>query len=50
MLCSGPSARWHENEKLLVEIMYVFEESEETCGSPRIIKVAFPEILFMPGL
>jgi putative transposase len=37
-LRSGSSARWQENEKLLVEIMDVFEESDETYGSPRITK------------
>jgi putative transposase len=35
-LRSGPSARWQENEKLLIEIMDVFDESDETYGSPRI--------------
>lgn len=35
-LRNGPSVRWKENEKLLVEIMDVFEESDETYGSPRI--------------
>jgi putative transposase len=37
-LCSGPSARWQENEKLLARIMDAFEDSDETYGSPRITK------------
>ena len=37
-LRSGPSARWQENEKLLTEIMDIFEASHGTYGSPRITK------------
>jgi len=37
-LRSGPSARWQENEKLLTEIMDIFEASHGTYGSPRISK------------
>jgi transposase InsO family protein len=37
-LRSGPSERWKENEKLLVEIIDAFEDSDETYGSPRITK------------
>jgi transposase InsO family protein len=35
-LKNGPSNRWQENEKLLTEIMDIFEDSHETYGSPRI--------------
>ena len=35
-LKNGPSARWKENEKLLIEIMAIFEDSHKTYGSPRI--------------
>jgi putative transposase len=35
-LKNGPSARWKENENLLIEIMDIFEDSHETYGSPRI--------------
>ena len=37
-LRNGPSKRWQENEKLLTEIMDIFEESDETYGSPRMTK------------
>jgi len=37
-LKNGPSTRWQENEKLLVEIMDIFEDSEGTYGSPRMTK------------
>jgi len=37
-LRSGPSARWQENEKLLTEIMDIFEASHGTYGSARITK------------
>ena len=37
-LRSGPTARWQENEKLLTEIMDIFEASHGTYGSPRITK------------
>jgi len=37
-LKSGPSTRWQENERLLTEIMDIFEESDETYGSPRMTK------------
>jgi transposase InsO family protein len=37
-LKNGPSNRWQENEKLLTEIMDIFEESDSTYGSPRMIK------------
>jgi transposase InsO family protein len=37
-LKNGPSERWQENEKLLSEIMDIFEESDGTYGSPRMIK------------
>jgi putative transposase len=37
-LKDGPSARWQENEKLLAEIMDIFEQSDSTYGSPRITK------------
>jgi transposase InsO family protein len=33
---NGPSARWKENENLLIEIMDIFEDSHKTYGSPRI--------------
>jgi putative transposase len=35
-LKEGPSLRWQENEKLLIEIMDIFEISHESYGSPRI--------------
>lgn len=35
-LKEGPSQRWKENEKILVEIMDIFEESKESYGSPRM--------------
>ena len=35
-LKNGPSDRWKENEKLLIEIMDIFEDSHKTYGSPRI--------------
>ncbi|MFC2086699.1 IS3 family transposase [Bacteroidota bacterium] len=35
-LQNGSSARWHESEKLLREIMDIFEASNQTYGSPRI--------------
>lgn len=35
-LNNGPSARWKENEKLLVEIKTIFKDSHNTYGSPRI--------------
>jgi transposase InsO family protein len=37
-LKEGPSNRWKENERLLVEIMDVFEESDSSYGSPRVTK------------
>ena len=37
-LSSGPSNRWRDNEKLLVEIMDIFEESKESYGSIRMTK------------
>jgi putative transposase len=37
-LKNGPSTRWQENEKLLTKIMDIFEESDETYGSPRMTK------------
>ena len=37
-LQEGPSNRWQENEKLLVDIMDVFEESDSTNASPRVTK------------
>jgi hypothetical protein len=37
-LKNGPSARWQENEKLLTEIMDIFEQSDSTYGSPRMTK------------
>lgn len=37
-LKSGPSLRWQENEKLLREIMDIFEGSDQTYGSPRMTK------------
>jgi transposase InsO family protein len=37
-LKNGPSNRWQENEKLLTEIMDVFEESDSTYGGPRVTK------------
>jgi len=35
-LKSGPSTRWQENERLLTEILDIFEASHRTYGSPRI--------------
>jgi len=35
-LRNGPSARWQENENLLVEIMDIYEASHGIYGSPRI--------------
>jgi len=35
-LREGPSKRWQENEKLLVEIMDIFEESKDSYGSIRM--------------
>jgi transposase InsO family protein len=35
-LKEGPSDRWQENEKLLVEIMDIFDETDSTYGSPRM--------------
>jgi len=35
-LKNGPSKRWIENEKLLVQINNIFEYSSKTYGSPRI--------------
>ena len=32
----GSTSRWKENERLLIEIMDVFEESDSTYGSPRM--------------
>lgn len=37
-LKSGPFLRWQENEKLLREIMDIFEGSDQTYGSPRMTK------------
>ena len=37
-LRNGPSKRWQENEKLLTEIMDIFEESKESYGSIRMTK------------
>lgn len=37
-LKEGPSQCWQENEKILVEIMDIFEESKESYGSPRMTK------------
>ena len=37
-LIEGPSKRWREDERLLVEIMDIFEQSRESYGSPRITK------------
>ena len=37
-LKEGPSNRWQENEKLLVEIMDIFEESKESYGSIRMTR------------
>jgi len=33
---NGPSARWKENENLLIEITDIFQDSHKTYGSPRI--------------
>ena len=37
-LKNGPSTRWQENEKLLVEIMDIFEESKDSYGSIRMTR------------
>lgn len=37
-LKEGPSNRWKENERLLIEIMDIFEESDSTYGYPRMTK------------
>ena len=37
-LKEGPSNRWKDNEKLLVEIMDIFEESKDSYGSIRMTK------------
>jgi transposase InsO family protein len=37
-LRNGPSKRWQENEKLLTEIMDIFEDTNSTYGSPRMTK------------
>ena len=37
-LKNGPSTRWQENEKLLTEIMDIFEESKDSYGSIRMTK------------
>jgi len=37
-LSEGPSKRWQENEKLLVEIMDIFEESKDSYGSIRMTR------------
>jgi len=37
-LKEGPSKRWQENEKLLVEIMDIFEESKDSYGSIRMTR------------
>lgn len=37
-LKEGPSKRWQEDERLLVEIMDIFEESKESYGSPRMTR------------
>ena len=37
-LQEGPSNRWKEDERLLVEIMDIFEESKQSYGSPRMTK------------
>lgn len=34
----GPSHRWKEDERLLVEIMDIFEQSKQSYGSPRMTK------------
>lgn len=35
-LRSGPSSRWKENERLLIKIKSIFEDSRKSYGSPRI--------------
>lgn len=37
-LKEGPSKRWQEDERLLVEIMDIFVESKESYGSPRMTR------------
>lgn len=37
-LKEGPSKRWQEDERLLVEIIDIFEESKQSYGSPWMIK------------
>ena len=37
-LKEGPSNRWQENERLLVEIMDIFDDTRSTYGSPRMTK------------
>ena len=37
-LKNGPYTRWQENEKLLVEIMDIFEESKDSYGSIRMTR------------
>ena len=37
-LSEGPSRRWQENERLLVEIMDIFEESKGSYGSIRMTR------------
>jgi len=37
-LKNGPTTRWQENEKLLTEIMDIFEESKDSYGSIRMTK------------
>ena len=37
-LKDGPSTRWQENEKLLVAIMDIFEESKDSYGSIRMTR------------
>ena len=35
-LKSGPSKRWNENQKLSTLITYLFEQSYQSYGAPRI--------------
>jgi len=37
-LKDGPSRRWQEDERLLVEIMNIFKKSKESYGSPRMTR------------
>lgn len=37
-LSKGPCPRWQENERLLVEIMDIFEESKDSYGSIRVTR------------